>query len=115
MIFKILLAILFFNLNSLAQSTPSGFNEFNSETIEDGEFGTLVPISPKLVEETESDPIETIENEKSNQTTAAQKNSTSTKDLNESQKDQIKNALNGSDIEISACLLYTSPSPRDRG
>ena len=104
MIFKILLAILFFNLNSLAQSRPSGSNEFNSETIEDGEFGTLVPISPKLVEETESDPIETIENEKSNQTTATQKNSTSTKDLNESQKDQIKNALNGSDIEISALI-----------
>ena len=104
MIFKILIIILFSCVSALAQSSLSDSTEFNSETIEDGQFGILEPISPELVEETENDIASQIKEEEKELNSKDQKSVSFTGSLSNSQKDQIKNALNGSDIEISALI-----------
>ncbi len=104
MIFKILIIILFSCVTALAQSSLSDSTEFNSETIEDGQFGILEPISPELVEETENDLASQIKEEEKELNSKDQNSASFTGSLSNSQKDQIKNALNGSDIEIAALI-----------
>lgn len=99
--FLILIIILLISSNSYAESPRAKLQDFDAETIEDGEFGVFSPnpISPELVEERE--PTQPQEVAK-----AAEKPIDKSDKLNLSKEDElsIKNALNGNDIEISALV-----------
>ena len=97
--FKILLIIIFISSSSLAQNS-----DFDSGSIEDGEFGVFSPLPPELVEETDSNIVENFEEQIKEQFKVNEINNPDPENLNETQKDQIKNALNGSDIEIAALI-----------